>query len=171
MEIEIKFKLDNPLKLEKKIRSLGAKFLGKIKEYDIYFDNKQKSLTEEKKVLRLRHTDKKAYLTFKKSSEDPLRYKNMHEFEVEINSFSKALLILNGLGFKEVFRKQKERVVYKLGGCFLLIDKLPKIGYYLEIESTSERKITSIVKKIGLEDKESTILSYREILKNYAKKR
>ncbi|MEW5758529.1 MAG: class IV adenylate cyclase [Candidatus Omnitrophota bacterium] len=167
MEIELKFKLNNTEEIKNKLNKIKAKFLGKAKEADIYFKSPSFSKNNKELIFRLRDYGKKGLLTLKYGGSDTKFFKQRNEIESFVDSAKSILYILKRLGFKESMRKEKIRETYRLDSCLLLVDKLPFLGYFLEIESSSQRKIKKIVNKLELDLKLASPLDYSTIFHNF----
>jgi adenylate cyclase class 2 len=161
MENEIKFKISNPKKLCSLLVSLGARKYPKLKEEDYSFDSQDGSLSRQGKLLRLRKIGNKALLTFK----GPLmkaQFKKREEINIELNDFNVAKQLLYEIGFMGKFVKEKIRQKFAYEGLDISLDKVPFIGYYIEIEG-KDRKILEFIKKIGLNRKDAIRESYEQL--------
>ncbi|MCQ9206172.1 MAG: class IV adenylate cyclase, partial [Omnitrophica bacterium] len=139
-EIETKFKLYSVAKLKNKLKEIGAKFVSKHLERDIYYNNARSERCLES--IRLRTIGKGGIFTIKEylNSKEPNIYKVRNELEVAIDNAEVFNDMLSRFDFKFSFRKEKIRETYVCKGAKICIDKLPYLGYYIEIES-SKRKI------------------------------
>ena len=172
-EIEIKFRLDNPDAIRDKIKKIGAKFIKKVFEENFRFDNAKNEIQSKNHLLRLRKDDV-VRLTFKdkRKYSQNINGRNLQvaeEIEVEISDFRKMKIILERLGFKIFSRYQKEREIWHYQNCEVLIDKLPYLGYFLEIEAPAQ-DIEKLTELLGLNIQNGIINSYGEIWKQYRKK-
>lgn len=163
MEIELKFKLKDKEVIKNKLKKFKARFLSKDRESDIYFDCSNISGKREFSVFRLRNYGKDGLLTLKYKGRDTKFFKERNEVESKVSDAKNTLEILKRLGFKEGMRKEKIRETYSLGGCLLLIDTLPFLGYFLEVESDNQEKIKKVVTRLGLNLKNSSPLNYGTI--------
>ncbi|NIO44000.1 MAG: class IV adenylate cyclase [Candidatus Aenigmarchaeota archaeon] len=165
-EIEMKAELENPEELRKKLKEVGAKFLGKKRVVDIFFDFPDKRFEKEDKYLRLRKNGEKIILEFKGSKEEG-KTKIREETKTEIKDFVEIVKILNFLGLDIIFRYEKNRETHYLDSAEIVIDELPKIGWFCEIEAENEDIIRQIGKK--LEIKNLNNRSYRYYIEKYNK--
>jgi len=165
-EIEMKAVLKNPQRLRGKLIKLGARKLGKYKELNIKLDFPDKRLEKNDLIFRLRKKGNKTVLTFKGSKKTG-KAKIRNEYETEIGDFETILSILKNLGFIIVFKFEKIREEYEFKKANIVIDKLPKLGYFCEIETDSENKVYDIAKKLGI--KNLTKRGYGYYIKKYNK--
>jgi predicted adenylyl cyclase CyaB len=165
-EIELKFKIENPGLIRKKLRNLKAKFIGKAFEKTIKFDTKNDGLKKQGKFLRVR-TGFENVITFKKRrNKVDKNFKEREEIEVEISDPEKMEKILENLGFTKKWVMEKYREKWILGNVEVVIDKLPKMGYFIEIEG-SKRAIQKTAKILGLDLKKRITETYWGLWKNY----
>jgi adenylate cyclase class 2 len=150
-EIEMKAVLRNPGKLRSKLKELGAKKIGKYKELNIKLDFPDMRLEKNDIVLRLRKKGDKTILTLK-SSRKPGKAKIRDEYETEVEDFETILTILKNLGFVIIFKFEKIREEYEFQKANVVIDRLPKLGYFCEIEANTSNKIYEIAKKLGIKN-------------------
>lgn len=160
MEYEIKFKIDKKAPLIKRLKSLGAEDLGRKKEIDIYM-----RLNE--KTVRIRKTGKKGLLTTKEFIPTDKRAKIREETQTAVDDVEALIKIFKGIGFKEVKRIEKIRHTFKFDNGLVLVDQLPFMGYYIELETNSFKKMKDLARKIGLDYNEGTINSYLNMFFRY----
>jgi len=169
-EIEMKAQLKNPDLIRKKLKELGAKYLGKEKQLNLTFDSPYFKNVERGKFLRLRRTEKNTILTFKGNEESGSDAKIREEIEVQVDSFDDMLNILTLLGFVIKFKFEKKREIYSFEGAEVVIDEFPKLGWFCEIEADSESKIKRIAVKLGIMPEELTNKTYWYFMNEYMKK-
>ncbi|MFW6139632.1 MAG: class IV adenylate cyclase [Spirochaetota bacterium] len=134
-ETEIKFRVEELDGIRKKLNLNGAVKKAGFFEDNLVFDDQNGSLFQQECLLRLRKSDK-ITLTFKKPIEKA-RYKIMEELEIEVSDFDKAFSIFTCLGYKKVFRYQKNREIFSIGGALVCLDQTP-IGSFVEIEGEQQ---------------------------------
>jgi len=172
-EVETKFKITSPGAFRKALKKLGAEFISKEFEEDVYYRGSAKTPHF---TVRLRATGNKRaagnknVFTIKTATRGKSRrYKVLDELEVPVNNarvFNKVLL---GLGFSPDSKKQKIRETYKWKNAKICIDKIPLIGTYAEIEAPRKR-IKEIARLLGLKMARAISGTYMELLRK-AKKR
>ena len=169
-EIEMKVQLKNPADLRKKLKELGAEYIGKEKQINITFDSSYFRNVELEKFLRLRKTEKNTILTFKGKDEPNTNAKIREEIEVKVDDFDKMLEILTLLGFVVKIRYEKNRETFHFDGGEVVIDEFPKLGWFCEIEARSESDIMKIAEKLSIDPKELTNKTYWYFMEEYMKK-
>lgn len=147
MENEVKFKVKEVKKILDLLANLGAKRHPKEQETDYSFDTPDGFLSRQGKLLRLRKIRNKALLTFK-GRVIVSRFKKREEMNIELNDFSAIWKLLHQIGFIGSFSKEKVRQGFRCRNMDVFLDKLPFIGYYLEIEG-KDRNIIDLAKKLG----------------------
>lgn len=157
-EIETKFKINSLAQFKKSLKKIRAKFLSKELERDTYYRGLG--------TIRLRSLGKKGAFTIKtpSCSRQPRAYKVRNEFEVGIDDAKMFARMLEMLGFAIRFRKEKIRETYTWKDAKILIDKLPYIGYYAEIEG-SKRRIRELAGLLRLDMGKAIADTYMDIFR------
>jgi predicted adenylyl cyclase CyaB len=169
-EIELKFKIENPGLIRRKLKEVRARFIGKAFERTIKFDTKNKDLEKQEKFLRIR-TGFKNEITFKKKiNKVDKDFKEREEIEIEISNPKEMEMILAELGFTKKWIMEKYREKYELGSAEIVIDKLPKMGNFIEIEG-SKKAIEKAAKLLGLRLADGITATYWGLWRNYCKKK
>lgn len=141
IEIEIKAKIDDKNDALNKIKSLGATYSHSEEQEDIYFNAPDKDYRESDEALRIRlipiDNKVKKILTYKGPKIDS-QSKTRKEIEVEVSDLDKMTDILIELGFKPSAIVSKVRRIFYYDEYTITLDKLEKIGYYMEIECVSD---------------------------------
>jgi len=168
-EIEIKFKIDKPGLIRKKLKNQEAKFLGKVFERTIKFDTKNNDLKKQGKFLRIR-TGFENTLTFKrKIKPKDIKFKEREEIELEISDPRKMKKVLENLGFTKKWIMEKYREKWQLNKVEIVIDKLP-FGNFIEIEGT-KKAIQKTAKILGLNMEGKITATYWGLWEDYCKKK
>lgn len=171
LEIEIRLRVSDVRGLRKKLREIGAKCTEHWEGYDVIFDRKNE-LRERGRILRLRFRKqwgKKAKLTHKGPYQNHI-FKIREELEIWIESPQIFLTILKKIGFEPVIQYEKRTDLWEYQGIELVIEKLPYLGHFMEIES-SEKNIKKVAKILGYDTKEGIKKSYREYFEAIDKKK
>jgi len=168
-EIETKFKIGSPKAFRKKLKKIKAKFVSKEYEQDVYY--KKKGIGFPVTVIRLRTINKKMGLfTVKvaKSRKKAKTFKIRDEFEISIADTKVFSILLRKLGFIPGFIKEKKRETYLTKGAKIVLDQLPYIGWYTEIEACQKR-IKELALALGLDINKAIPVTYGELFKKYQK--
>lgn len=165
-EIEVKILEIDKLKIESKLKKLGAKkvFSGKLVSY--FFD-RNNTLKDKNILLRLRVYDNECLLTAKKiiSKKD---IKDADEFEVNVSNFKEARKLLELLGFKLIRKLEKNRVSYVLNNVKFEFDKpKEKVPCFLEIEAKDKKTLEKYVKLLGYRMSQTNTFTYSDVLQHY----
>ena len=115
-EIEVKILNVDRSKCEEILLGLGAvkKFEGELQAFS--FDNINKSVDNNRQLLRLRKEGDNQVLCLKEFiSQD--KVKQMVEIEVDVSDFDKTMLILNKLGFEVKRQSKKSLCFYSCNIC------------------------------------------------------
>ena len=162
IEIEIKAKIDDKNDALNKIKSLGASYSHSEEQEDIYFNAPDKDYRETDEALRIRLVpidgEVKKILTYIGPKIDS-KSKTRKEIEVEVTDLDKMTDILIALGFKPSAIVSKVRRIFYYDEFTITLDKLEKIGYFMEIECMTNDEedieqtrdnIMELFKKMGI---------------------
>jgi len=163
VEIEQKFRVQNPNPVRKRLEALQAIPGTRGWEHNELYDQ-ERALRGKKQILRLRyHGTKDAWLTFKGPREKNGRAKKRLEVESPVH-FEDMKRILKLLGYKVISTYRKYREEYDLLDAKVCLDHLPSHGWFVEIEGTT-RAIQKTARKLKLDPKHTEERSYRRLLK------
>jgi adenylate cyclase class 2 len=163
-EIEVKFRISDPEDMRSKLKKTGAYTRGSVTERNITFDGKEGEFGNDMKMLRVRD-DGKVTITYKGESQKS-RFKHRKELDLNTDDFSKSVEMLKSLGFQPAWSYEKVRENWFLGKALISIDRLPNLGYWLEIEG-SEEDIDKTIEALGLNPGEGITKTYRKIFQEY----
>lgn len=135
IEIEKKYRLtpERRESLVAKLESSGGEYLGREFEENTIYSNDD--LARRGAIVRIRKTDRRSLLTFKRRIDNDLDIKQQIEHETDIADPSAAESIIDELGLKPVLIYEKWRDTWKFRSVELVIDELP-FGLFMEIEGT-----------------------------------
>lgn len=163
MEIKAKITEKEVFSIKNKLKDIHPKIVNQL---NIIFDFPGNFLYSNDKLLRLRKENKEVFLTFK-GPKEPGKIKTREEYEVQLNSLETAYKILAELGLVPRLKIEKVRVSYRLKGATVVIDKVPLLGYFLEIEAGNEKRIYETAKKLGIDQARLTNKSYTNFISEY----
>lgn len=124
--------------------------------------------TENDSYLRLRVVNDEATFTFKERKDNTNMRQNL-EYSISIPDPKMFLTIMDKIGMK-YSTEHKKRIKYKYKDIFFDIDKWDDEIYpypYMEIEVNDEAELDEIVKKLGIEKKNISTKSIRELVLDY----
>ena len=160
-EIEVKFPLRNRAELLQKLHDIGGQRLyAETFEDNIVLDRRGELRTKGA-LLRVRKFGRYSIATYKGPMSIEGGIKSREEVQTGVESFERAIELLDALGFKPVFRYQKFREVWRVREVEVVLDRTP-IGDYFEIEGTAEL-IRSIAAEIGMNMDQAIRQTYADL--------
>jgi predicted adenylyl cyclase CyaB len=163
IETELKYQINNPIAIKRKLSNLGFFCIQKIYQEDYYFSPPHKTFAGTRKYyLRLRRNNQNnpkgvfAYHVVRNNLQTK-------EWEVQVDNFDTLLAILKFLNFKIDCVVKKDRLIYKKGNIKIMIDKVKKLGSFIEIEycrkstQRAQKQLISLIKALQL--KEENLIS------------
>lgn len=171
-ELEVKVLNIDVLKMEEKLKSLGAKLIAKevqvntlIGSKDNYIESNLSSYMRIRETKSLLTGDTKLTLTMKKNiSKDGIR-ENL-EISTDISDKEAMLEILKSLGYIVKEEGTKERISYQLNGVRFDIDKWDERTYpypYMEIEVGDEDQLQAIIDMLNIPNENISTKSIVEL--------
>lgn len=160
-EVERKARVDHA-GLRGRLDGAGARSVGAVHQWDIYFDHPMRDFATSDEALRLRRERPlegadapTARLTYKgpRLDEDE---KTRRELETVIAEPDELLAILEALGFEAAGRVEKRRHVYRLDSYLICLDTVSGLGEFVEIEAASTAD--------GIEDASEGVIDVLETL-------
>lgn len=154
-EIEAKLKVDSLEPVEARLKELGGEFVEEQKQTDYYFDDENATLVGSDRCLRLRlqatAEQEKTLLTYKGAKEKG-EFKKRKEIQIEVKGNGPVEKLLFELGYQKAIVVEKQRRIWRFGGCEIALDKLPQLGSFVEIEGPDEERIAWVQASLGLAD-------------------
>lgn len=133
IEIEKKYRLtaDRSAEIERELKDLGAIFVREDFEVNTIYAGE--ALERRGGIIRIRTTEGRAVLTFKRRLENEADAKHQVEHETEISDANAGERILNELGLSAKLLYEKKRMTWKFRRAEIVLDELP-FGLFMEIE-------------------------------------
>ena len=134
-EVEVRAKVNDFESIKTKLKELGAKLIetknqvDKVFGHEMFLDDKR-LVIEGGISARIRETDNSKSLEFK----EIVRMGGGLEIESKLDEIEDGLKFLEKLNFKEAFTVAKFREVYKHKDFEICLDKVEKLGNFIEIE-------------------------------------
>jgi len=171
LEIEVKFRIADPADVRRRIIDAGAEPAGTVLEHNTYFDLPGGKLRCADCGLRIRVNEgpdgrTRTVLTHK-GPRRPGELKIRSEAEVGVDSAEAAAAVLAALGYEPVLSFQKRRATFQLGGAEIVLDELPELGSYLEIEAADEQTVQRARARLGLADAEPVTRTYSALVADH----
>lgn len=171
VEIEAKMRLTDGAGLESRLVAAGAVRGPVIDETNTFFDTPQNTFKSTDQGLRVRVErggDGRQTVTIThKGPRAHGKLKSRQETEMVVSDAHAAGDLLGALGFVPVLAFDKRRRKWNLDGCEVVIDRLPYIGDFVEIEGPSDDAVLEVRRKLGLEAVPLLRASYITLLLQY----
>lgn len=177
LEIEIKYRLDSPERVNAFFAQQGVKLLQERQDVDYYLNAPDRDFASTDESLRLRRIGSQNFLTYKGPRHDSTT-KTRHEIEIEVSQGDESaeglLALLRALGYRFVHVVKKQRSLhgftyagYEVQFCW---DEVEGLGSHIELEIMAEQSEYENAKKalfdlaaqMGLTEQENR--SYLEML-------
>jgi adenylate cyclase, class 2 len=157
-EIEAKVRIADPGAFRREMAARGQAAVGTVFEINRLFDTADGALRRSGSALRLREerllegaAPARTLLTFK-GPRQTSRVKRRSEFETSVGATEPLVAILQALGYSEAFRYEKRRTIWNVGDCEVVLDELPHLGWFVEVEGPTEEIVLSRLAGLGLGD-------------------
>ncbi len=168
LEIEKKYRLsrDRWDEIVSMLNEIGADFAGEdLEENTIYGGD---ALDRTGGIVRIRKTEHRAVLTFKRRIDNMADVKQQIEHETEISHADAAEQIITELGLSPRLVYEKKRKTWRLRATEIVLDELP-FGLFMEIEgSITVIKEAEIL--LGIEDLETEHETYPRLTARLGKR-
>ena len=166
-EIEAKFRIEEPVAVRRRLDDGGARRVGRVFEVNRLFDDAQGRLLAGDCALRLRTCrgldgDERGVsvtLTYK-GPRSAGAVKCREELETPVGDADATATLLERLGFIETIRYEKRRETWKLGGCDVCLDELPRLGWFVEIEGPDAAAIDGVRGRLGFASEDTVVETY-----------
>jgi adenylate cyclase, class 2 len=167
IEIEKKYRLtrERAETLVSRLDEIGAE--RSDSEFEVNTLYTSPSLDLEGAILRLRVTNKRAILTFKKRFSSPSSIKRQLEEETEVEDGDAMARILDRLGFKPSLIYEKRRDTWQHHSTEIAIDELP-FGWFMEIEG-EEADIVAVERAIGIDESSAEEATYPALTRKFGR--
>ncbi|MBN1257146.1 MAG: class IV adenylate cyclase [Planctomycetes bacterium] len=168
-ELECKIRIPDRDLIAAALNQLGAEDLGELHEKNWLFDTPDGKLKASEQLLRLRRTNKEI-ITFKGPALASA-FKNREEIEMKIGSIADFTIILKHLGFAQVWFYEKLRHSFTYRDCKVVLDKLPELGNFIEVEGDSEEEIKAVLADLGLDHNQHLEGTYHSLFRKHCRER
>lgn len=153
-ELEIKLKVDSESHFQKILNTCTNLFsdsLSHILQLDEYFDTPDRQLKKQDLVIRIRTIGGRKIIALK-SPRVELSSGMTERIELEFLSADEENVHdkLSGQGLKPYESVEKKRWTFNHNECEIVLDLLPFIGSFIEIEGPSEASIQEIILLLDL---------------------
>lgn len=167
-ELEIKMRVEDLNPTREALKKAGAKYIGRTKEVNNFFDRPDQALLKTGSGLRIRMEtpldgrNKQTRITFK--GPRPAADAPRREVEFTASDFDSAVELFEAVGFTLMLSFEKIRESWELGGCEVELDELPELGWFVEIEGEELAAIQKVKELLGLKDLPPVKEGYAEMM-------
>lgn len=178
-EIELKVRVADRSAVVERLSELSAEPLGEVITSDVFLDTADGRLLAKDCGLRLRTehgvaggSDKleRAVVTYK-GPRAPGPLKRREEIELALDDLAAAVELFERLGYRQKLRFEKHRESWRLGTCRVELDRVPRLGDFVEIEGPDDERIAAVRRDLGLERAEPVRESYAALIDAYLTER
>ena len=173
LEIECKMRVDDVAAVEARLSAAGAQRVREVFEHNTYFDSPDGSLRNQDRGLRVRvekvvDTGNETVVVTHKGPRLPGPLKTRPETQFATDDASAVTGLFVSLGLEPVLAFEKRRRVWRYQDCEVVIDTLPYLGDFVEIEGPSQEAVFESRQSLGLDDRPLIETSYIAMLCDYA---
>jgi adenylate cyclase class 2 len=172
VEIEAKMSLTSHEPVRHALQAAGATFIIKELETNHILDTPEQTLTKSGRGLRVRRArnleDGSEVVTL--TVKGPLQagpLKTRPEFELTATDADTALGLFQALGYVPMLTFEKRRETWELGDCEIVLDEIPHLGLFVEIEGPGDSAVMEARRKLGVADRPLIRQSYVALLMEY----
>ena len=169
-EIEAKVRVADPEAFRRRMAERGADGGETVLEDNRLFDDPAETLRRLGAALRVREEratadDKplRATLTYKGPRAEG-ELKRREEIEVAVQAAGPLAAVFEAMGLRETFRYEKRRSTWRVGECEVVLDELPHLGWFVEIEGPTEKAVRACLEDLGLADEPLVADDYIHLL-------
>ncbi|MGY5858231.1 MAG: class IV adenylate cyclase [Candidatus Thorarchaeota archaeon] len=187
-EVEVKLPVTDGEAMKQKILQAGGVPLNTDLQIDSYYDHPCRSFSETDESVRVRRRTLTEDSLIKESGHSPVeltykgpkidkKTKTRIEYTIDLEDHESINKILLSTGFKLVANITKTREFFDIGGITASLDDVTDVGLYIELELIADgedvmkearNKIMTLVKDLGLDERDMVRESYLELYLNYS---
>ena len=151
MTIEARAKVEDIEKFRKKIYDLDAKLVETYSFTDHLYKpkNKEWDFNEQSMKIRVKN-DGKVFLAYHLVEWDNGVKKDKFGFKKEIESLDLALQVVHVLNLEKVVEYSRKGEVYSTDDFSFVLENIDRLGYLVEVEAETVKKVDENLKKLGL---------------------
>jgi predicted adenylyl cyclase CyaB len=168
-ELEVKLQIESEIQF-KDVFDICKKLFGSpvshFTQLDEYYDTDNRQLKKQDLVVRIRSMNGTKTIALKSPRmELPSGLTNRIELEFATLEGDKVQQQLIQQGLQPYETQEKERWTFVYGDFEIVLDRLPFIGYFIEIEGSSENSIRDMIRKLKLSESQIVRKNYGELFK------
>lgn len=172
-EIEAKFRLADAAALRLRLPALGAQRVHTVQETNLILDTPARQLLGQGCGLRIRvaqpldgAASPRVLLTYKRPRDPALHgrgIKSREELELEVADEQNLVALFARLGFGPVLCYEKRRETWRLENAEVVLDELPLLGWFVELEARGSDVLESLRAQLGLDRETPVAETYPEL--------
>jgi adenylate cyclase, class 2 len=173
LELEVKIHVADASMVRARVAELAGAAVQHVLELNTFFDSSDGRLRAADCGLRVRTSRlvetgqvTGSILTFK-GPRLPGPIKRREEIEFGVSDANTLQLLLEQLGYTPCLSFEKRRETWRLDGCEVVIDELPHLGYFLEVEGDSQGRVLGVLERLGLSDEPLIRDGYPQLIAEY----
>ncbi len=167
VNLELKIKLNNPERIQKRIKEINAGYIGELIQIDVYYKN-------EKYIIKLRlENGSQTLIKYLRNEGDGERWSDFELIVLEKNDARKYLSDI----LKEEIVVEKIRKLYLYDNTRIHIDQVKGLGDFLELETLvingkkeASDRFAQIKSLLSINEEKEIRKSYRDLLMERAGK-
>lgn len=163
IEFEAKFYWVNKSQLQQKLLEKGAKLAKPESLFKIIIYNFDEKILIPKGYLRLRDEAGKVTLSIKVSASADGKMSDQKEINTVVASFEGTKYLLENLGYTIYSYREKYRETWEINNAEVVIDTVPGLPVYCEVESSSEELVWETAKVLELDKLNHTFAGADEL--------
>jgi adenylate cyclase class IV len=170
-EIEIKLQCTSHDAVTQMLQTLRAEDLGAVREWNEFFDTRDRELSSRRMALRVRtiaHANghRESLITLKGAGGSG-NIQNRPSLDISAQPVDVVSELFFRLGYQRTGAFEKWRHSWIVDGVRVELDRLPHYGLFIEIEGPDERQINAVQTKLRLESLPVERTSYHSMLMQY----
>ena len=164
-EVELKVTADHE-SVRSRLEEMGATPVESLRQVDTYYDAPDRNFAKTDEALRIRREqptdgDARTHITYKGPLVDN-HSKTREEAETQVADRDSMHAILSGLGYEPAADVAKQRTLYELDGCEVVLDAVDGLGEFVEVELETDDELHSDDEPAGDVEERETLVSLRE---------
>ena len=168
-EIEAKMKVEDLEAVRGRLRALSARRVASELETNTFVDAPDGSLVGAGKGLRVRdardlESDRVRHVVTFKGPQQKGDLKNREEIEFCADDGAAALALLKAIGFETILSFEKRRETWELDDCEVVLDELPILGTFVEIEGPGDAPVMRLRDRLELSGSPLVSTGYATLL-------
>lgn len=176
-EIEIKFRIADAAAIRSRLRTMNAAYIGRVEERNEFFDFDDLRLRKADSGVRVRtshrldpigaaNADRGVEFTWKgpRTGGADAALKDREEWKVFADDRAALVAILQRLGLAKKLAFEKLRETWQLDECEVVIDDVPSLGWFVEVEGPSADVVRAVSARLGLDCSTAVAQTYAEMI-------